>query len=1241
MDPRRGVSRRTVRTIILIACIAGLSTAVLIGSRPAAASVTINAGTIFQVLVNGPENVSVDCSPAPGSQVRVTIDGATTVTSTVCGTVTSLTITATGQFDNTISIANVNSANFPLLIATNLAGGPGNDVLIGSPLNDNLDGGPGDDTFIGNGGTDLIGGGSGSSVGDSILVSGTSGDDTINLSTDATGHLLATVNGATTTYEDFLGGPVSTSGIEHIIVQGLAGKDTLTVDSTNGPVPIPINYDGGDDQDSLVLTGGTATADTYTPGPSVEAGVSELVIGGVTQTVSFTNIEPVSDLVAGPLTVNGTNANNAINYTQGPGGGIFVGNTGLVTVDNLESCEFNNKTDLVINGLAGDDTINLDNTTTPAGLTGIITVNGGDPTASDTLIVNGQVNAADAFTYLPSIPTSDSGSVSDTGLPQVNFATIEHLVINGRNLGPGGGADSLTINTTNLSAGETEILTPGSQFDSGHVDFRDRPGGFNPLAVPVDFTKLGVGSSVTFTDSGRFDSLIYNGTPLNDTFSVTATGTVGLNTQIPVNTPSITNLILAGLDGDDTFNVAGNHNLGGVIVQGGNPSASDVLNFNGNGAAAVNTTLPAQTVAEAGFNNVTFSGVEVINVNAAGAADKLNDSVAADSLTFTPTAANAATLTASSSSTIFNFSNVSTAAGGFSIGATGSGDQLFVKGTQGADTIDVNDGASGANAVKVNGLLTVNYNPSLTHVELDSLAGSDSINAAPSTGTAFTVDGGDPTASPGDTINLIHPAAQYAVFPGPTSDSGAMSTSGFQNISWSHIESVLGTSGGGVPIITGTDADDQITVIARDSSYNPASPGVPNPLLDGVQDFTVSVNGGPEMLFVNQPFLFIDGMAGNDDVVVRGPAPNQAVWNVQVYVAGGPPAVGENGPGDKIRLETPGTQTVTYNPNNSLSSVPAVPGVVFATPVTGAGQFVDATNNSTVNAVQYLVPLFYQSSPGGVERFEYAGESGNDTLSYNSPNNADAGSSLVYTPGATADAGAITGNQVGGPALTPLSFSNLGSSSTIAFTTSNAAGRTDQLTYNGTSLNDTFTVSNTGQVNLNNQIPVTTSSILTLTLAGLGGDDIFNTPGDHNFPGMAGGPGIVIQGGDPAFGKVNYSAPANVLTTADLRVGTISSAGFAAVGFSGVGTVNEQSTGINSRLTIQGANGPQNVVYSPTGAVPPGRGAGTVSGSGPTFNFAGVGRPTTFVGHDPGVTDTVTARSNGGNLVVTPVGPNA
>ena len=115
------------------------------------------------------------------------------------------------------------------------------------------------------------------------------------------------------------------------------------------------------------------------------------------------------------LIVNGTNSNNAINYTNGT---VDPANDGEVTIDNQESIEFSNKTNLTINALAGDDSINLNYQPQslpaapfkPTGLTSI-TVNAGDPTASDTLTVNGVGGALDDLIVTPT--GTGAGSIAE------------------------------------------------------------------------------------------------------------------------------------------------------------------------------------------------------------------------------------------------------------------------------------------------------------------------------------------------------------------------------------------------------------------------------------------------------------------------------------------------------------------------------------------------------------------------------------------------------------------------------------------------------------------------------------------------------------------------------------------------------------------------------------------------------------------------------------------------------------
>jgi len=171
------------------------------------------------------------------------------------------------------------------------------------------------------------------------------------------------------------------------------------------------------------------------------------------------------------------------------------------------------------------------------------------------------------------------------------------------------------------------------------------------------------------------------------------------------------------------------------------------------------------------------------------------------------------------------------------------------------------------------------------------------------------VDGGDPIGTTAGDKIVLHPPAAFSIEPGPESDEGGLNGAGVQRVSWVHIEAVT-VIGGGPAVILGTNGEDEITIIARDNSYDP--------LADGVQDFTASVNTGPEILFINVPAAFVDALAGDDDIVLREPAPNNAVWNVDLTIAGGPPAAPTGDSGDVFEMETPGTQSVVFIPTGMI-----------------------------------------------------------------------------------------------------------------------------------------------------------------------------------------------------------------------------------------------------------------------------------------------------------------------------------
>src|SRR5690606_31212737 len=95
---------------------------------------------------------------------------------------------------------------------------------------------------------------------------------------------------------------------------------------------------------------------TYTPGPGDHQGRLEYVHPvAANMRIDFLNLEPVIDLVpSAALIVNGTNADNAINYRVGRDNTDTADDPtrGRVSVDGFETIDFSNKTTLVLNGLA-------------------------------------------------------------------------------------------------------------------------------------------------------------------------------------------------------------------------------------------------------------------------------------------------------------------------------------------------------------------------------------------------------------------------------------------------------------------------------------------------------------------------------------------------------------------------------------------------------------------------------------------------------------------------------------------------------------------------------------------------------------------------------------------------------------------------------------------------------------------------------------------------------------------------
>src|SRR5262249_48351484 len=157
-------------------------------------------------------------------------------------------------------------------------------------------------------------------------------------------------------------------------------------------------------------------------------------------------------------------------------------NAFTVAISDQPTISYTGFSAIAVNSLQGDDVISI----TPSPTWGVnVAVNGGDPTASDELIVTG-TTGSDTIGYTPQ--GIGVGNVAVNGAPAISFANIESLTIDGQ-----GGNDSLTHNTPP----GTDIITytPGAAPDAGTIETRGIAG---TALVPLTFIHLGGLGNVTF-----------------------------------------------------------------------------------------------------------------------------------------------------------------------------------------------------------------------------------------------------------------------------------------------------------------------------------------------------------------------------------------------------------------------------------------------------------------------------------------------------------------------------------------------------------------------------------------------------------------------------------------------------------------------------------------------------------------------------------------------------------------------
>ena len=543
---------------------------------------------------------------------------------------------------------------------------------------------------------------------------------------------------------------------------GDAGNDIFTVNGNGGSIALS----GGDDNDTFTINGnsgsslvvnGNAGNDSFT----VNALGSPSTLNGGAGDDSFTVNAPI----AASLTVNGGGDANDTLTVNGTTANDYITVTGN-TVDGAGSTiHYNTVSYLVVNVLAGDDTILLlsDSVNT--------TLNGGTgnntfyirTTNAATFVNTGTgINLVDIGSYQPYPASSildgiqgavtvtgnnhDTLNIDDTASVTGKVGTLTSTTLNGLAMGAGGitytgilnlnlllglGSDTLNIQSTNATTKTIVNTGTGSNIiNVGSLEpvlggIVDNIQGILTLigsgtdTLNVDDTgstigKMGTLTSTTLTGlSMGASGIIYSGlSVLNISLGS------GGDTFLIVSTPTAVTTV-NGNDGADTFNVQSN--TGALNLNGG--LGNDTFNFgslmpttggtvnnlvgqvtvNGGGDSdTVNVDDTADTTSNTGTVTATsLTGLGMGNGINYSSVEALNISLGSGGNTFTVSSTNAATTTTLNSGSAADTINLLADSGLTYINAQGGNDTINIQST--SAVTNVNTGA-GTNTVNVGSL---------------------------------------------------------------------------------------------------------------------------------------------------------------------------------------------------------------------------------------------------------------------------------------------------------------------------------------------------------------------------------------------------------------------------------------------------------------------------------------------------------------------------------------------------------
>jgi uncharacterized repeat protein (TIGR01451 family) len=366
------------------------------------------------------------------------------------------------------------------------------------------------------------------------------------------------------------------SATTSVAVTGAAGNDALTIDFGGG-VPIPsggLTFTGGGFTNSLVLKNGSFSSETYTASNATSGALN---LDG--SAIQFSNLGGVVDTAsAASLVFTATDAQQQINLMNGPlvndlqtaelNGGATPG---FATID------FANKSQVTVVGGAGDDSILLDNSLAPAGLSSMMldTWSGAD-------MVNVWATPLGTSTQINSTAISADGADAVT----VGNAGSVQGILGSLNVADDAFYDDLLIDDSTDAVGRT-------------INFsRSSVTGIAPVSITFGASEIGAITVNGGTGGNVFNVLSTVSGSVNDLNSGAGNDTVNVQSVLGGST-----LNVSGQGGVDQVNVAFNvFDSSQGSLAGFSTILGTVNVFNFAGA----TTLTLDTTAESSAQTVTI-----------------------------------------------------------------------------------------------------------------------------------------------------------------------------------------------------------------------------------------------------------------------------------------------------------------------------------------------------------------------------------------------------------------------------------------------------------------------------------------------------------------------------------------------------------------------------------------------------------------------------------------------------------